>query len=356
MPQPIHGASLMGQYIRNSNLINENFSCKFFNLSTAKTVERMGFSFTRIPIYCVQVLKILFSIVKFKPDLIYWTPSAGGLSFFLRDFPLYLFSKVHKCKYIFHYHNKGVRKGKFCSKIYKVFLKDNFIILLGKELQKEFEPYVDTKKIFICANGIPQLVKRNYCFKEKFKKTNVNFLFLSNLIIEKGIFVLLDACEKLAAMNIQFECNIVGAETSELTSISLKNEIDRRQLSGIVNYLGKKYDDDKISCFESTDVFVFPTYYSNECCPLVLIEAMQFSLPCISSAVGVIPSMIENGENGYIIPIRDSEALFERMKILAEDPQLRNTMGKKAYSKYQEFYSLKAFEERIMNIFQNILN
>ena len=47
------------------------------------------------------------------------------------------------------------------------------------------------------------------------------------------------------------------------------------------------------------DVFVFPTFYHNECFPLVLLEAMQHHLPCISTTEGGIPGIIDDKETGY---------------------------------------------------------
>lgn len=46
---------------------------------------------------------------------------------------------------------------------------------------------------------------------------------------------------------------------------------------------------------------MFPTYYHNECFPLVLLEAMQHGLPCISTNEGAISDIVDDGVTGYIV-------------------------------------------------------
>jgi len=41
-PPPVHGAAMVGQYIKESKLLNESFNCKFINLSTSRTVDEIG--------------------------------------------------------------------------------------------------------------------------------------------------------------------------------------------------------------------------------------------------------------------------------------------------------------------------
>ncbi len=71
---------------------------------------------------------------------------------------------------------------------------------------------------------------------------------------------------------------------------------------------------------------MLPTY--DECYPLVLLEAMQHGLPCISTNVGGISSIIEEGKTGLIVEERNAQALEDAMVRLYEDEELRKEMGK----------------------------
>ena len=73
----------------------------------------------------------------------------------------------------------------------------------------------------------------------------------------------------------------------------LNQKINDLNLQEYVTYLGKKYGDYKYEIFQSSDIFVFPTFYHNECFPLVLLEAMMFGLPVISTSEGGIPDIVK---------------------------------------------------------------
>ena len=92
-------------------------------------------------------------------------------------------------------------------------------------------------------------------------------------------------------------------------------------------YHGKRFGTDKEAFFSQADIFVFPTYYHNECFPLVLLEAMQQGIACISTNEGGIPSIIEEGKTGYIIEKKNASALADKIELLLNNPSLCQKMG-----------------------------
>lgn len=102
-------------------------------------------------------------------------------------------------------------------------------------------------------------------------------------------------------------------------------------------------------------MFIFPTYYSNECFPLVLLEAMQQGLPCISTNEGGIADIIIPNETGYIIPKKSAQELADKIEILLKDNSLRIAMGNKGLERYKHLFTLNAFEQRIVSILKDIL-
>jgi glycosyltransferase involved in cell wall biosynthesis len=181
-------------------------------------------------------------------------------------------------------------------------------------------------------------------------------LFLSNLIVSKGVLQLLDACQLLAEKNLEFECDFVGAETDEMTSDRFSQEVKNRGLEGRVHYLGKKYGEEKESIWDDADIFVFPTFYPNECFPLVLLEAMQHGLPCVSTEEGAISGIIEDGITGFIVEKKNHEQLANRIEQLLSDANLRHSMGVAGRQKFEEEYTLSVFEKRMSDIFLQIFS
>ena len=173
-------------------------------------------------------------------------------------------------------------------------------------------------------------------------------LFLSNLIPSKGVYVLLDACKVLKERGLQFVCDFVGGETKEIDRATFEAAVKERDLEGIVCYHGPKYGEEKEEFWRRADVFVFPTFYFNKCFPLVLLEAMQWRLPLVSSDEGGIPDIVKDGVNGFVCTRQNVQSLAEALEKLITDPVLRQQMGEQGYQRYQEEFTLEAFERRFV--------
>ena len=351
LPPPVHGAAMVGQYINESHIINSTFQCRYINLAMAGNMEDIG----KVSLAKVGALfRILVSIrreMKRKPNLVYVTPNACGSAFY-KDFIVVQAIKFFGGKVVMHFHNKGVAKGgkKFLnSYLYKCFFKKAKIILLSESLYPDFSKYVSKEDVFFCPNGIPDVEKQMISEHQPFR-----ILYLSNLIVSKGVLDLLDACVILKDKKIEYECLYVSSETNELTCVDFEIEIKKRGLENNVKYLGKKYGKEKNNVYENSDVFVFPTYYPNECFPLVLLEAMQHSLPCISTREGAIPDIIDEGKTGVIVNRRKPYELADALIYLFESNDLRKSMGIAARKKYERLYTLELFEKQMISILKQL--
>ena len=145
LPPPVHGAAMMGKYIYDSKLINEEFDCKYINLTTAKSLQDIGKGGIRKLWKFVCLLgKIVKAVIGFKPQLVYVTPNACGGAFY-KDFVVVQLLKMMGRKVIVHYHNKGVatRQNRWLDdKLYRRFFKGIKVILLAEALYKDVEKYV----------------------------------------------------------------------------------------------------------------------------------------------------------------------------------------------------------------------
>lgn len=128
--------------------------------------------------------------------------------------------------------------------------------------------------------------------------------------------------------------------------------MEKRGLNEFAIYLGKKYGDEKNEEYAKSDIFVFPTFYPNECFPLVLLEAMQQGLPCISTNKGGIASIIDDGKTGFLVEKRNSLLLADKLEVLLKDKKLRMDMGIVGKEKFEQKFTLSKFEERMLKILQ----
>ena len=181
-----------------------------------------------------------------------------------------------------------------------------------------------------------------------------NLLFISNLIKEKGVFDLLDACVIMHSSRVQFRCDFVGAYT-DIAESFIQNYLESNDLKKVVYFHGVKTGNDKILFLQNADVFVFPTFYKNECFPLVLLEAMQYSLPVVTTDEGGIRDMVTDGENGWIVEKNNPVILADKLTKLIQSPELRHSFGASGYRKFISSFTLDHFELRFSNIIHRII-
>ncbi|MDC1722474.1 glycosyltransferase family 4 protein [Phocaeicola vulgatus] len=349
LPPPIHGAAMMGKYIQESELINSSFDCYCVNLATAGNLADIGHVSLKKLLKYLFLLKRIFHIVReIRPELVYITPNSGGKVFF-KDFIVVRMLKSMGCNVIVHYHNKGVSvyQNKWLYNfLYKYFFSNLKVILLAEHLYKDIIEYVKWEDVYICPNGIPNLREGEL---EARRNNKVPYLlFLSNLLINKGVFVLLDALRILKEKGYLFNCLYVGGETAEINAMQFAVEVERRKLNDKVAYVGRKVGEEKNTFFQQADMFILPTM--NECFPLVILEAMEYKLPVISTNEGGIPDIVKDGENGLICEKQNPYSLADCIAKLLDDEELRVKMGNAGYDKFCREFTLQRFENRMLGI------
>lgn len=356
LPPPVHGAAMVGKYIHDSKLINNEFDCHYINLTTAKSLQDIGKGGIRKLWKFIKLLiHIIYKVHKLKPQLVYVTPNACGGAFY-KDFVVVSLLKAMGSKVVAHYHNKGVKTRQdswLDDKLYRHFFRGLKVILLAEALYDDVKKYVRREDVSICPNGIPDTLDHEPVVERH--NAIPHLLFLSNLLLSKGVLELLDALKFLKDKGYSFVCDFVGGETAEIDAARFKAEVEARGLNHIAIYQGKKYGEDKEAFLQKSDIFVFPTYYPNECFPLVLLEAMQHSVACISTHEGGICDLVKNGENGLIALKENPQSLADCIEMLLGDNERRKKMGEDGYRKFKEQFTLEAFERKLAVQLQSCL-
>lgn len=181
----------------------------------------------------------------------------------------------------------------------------------------------------------------------KFVLTEYNlmfhYLYLGNLMVEKGVLVLLEACALMKNSCSDFCCHIVGASSSDLTREEVDILVRERNLEEIVQVHGALYGEEKEEFLKKMDALVFPTYYHNECFPFVILEAMKCSLPVISTEEGAIPDMVQDGRSGLLVERENSHALAEAMCYLVNHREEARSMGSRGREMYEANFTEDVF-------------
>lgn len=355
LPPPVHGSSIVGELVKMSSIINSSFHGRYINLILSRKVSESGKTNpAKIVRFVIIWLQLLSKLLHRKPDLCYYALTTTGAGLY-KDVVLISLLHLFRVRIIYHIHNKGVilsKEKKLNHILYRFIFKNRYVILLSKHLYYDIEAYVPENRVYYCPNGIKDYQPSAPLLTLP-ENRRFNILFLSNLIEEKGVFVLVEACAILRDKGYLFQCNYVGGE-GDVSEKQFNTFVQEKDLTQQVKYLGKRYGRLKEISFEQADLFVLPSRY--DCFPLVVLEAMQHGLPVITAYEGGMPDMVDEGSTGFLLShYDDAEELAGRIELLISNPALRKQMGRNGRIKYEKEFTLSVFEKRLLYILQEVI-
>jgi glycosyltransferase involved in cell wall biosynthesis len=151
----------------------------------------------------------------------------------------------------------------------------------------------------------------------------ISLLAVGNVVPRKGLDVLLEA---LRDAPFDFRLDLVGDPDYDPDyRARLEALADDPRLRGRVAFLGRLTADELEQAYRSADVFVVPSRW--EGFGMALLDALLYGLPVVASRVGAIPELVDDGDNGLLVPAGDPQALATALARLAGDPELRRRMG-----------------------------
>jgi glycosyltransferase involved in cell wall biosynthesis len=151
----------------------------------------------------------------------------------------------------------------------------------------------------------------------------------------KGHAELLAALAQLRQVGVSFHCLVVGA--GELQA-EIEAEIARRGLTDVVTLAGERRDVPRI--LAATDVLVLPSRW--EGLPMILLEGMAMGRAVVATAVGGIPDVVSDDNDGLLVAPGDVPALTQALRRVIADPGLRIRLGNSARETVRRLYDVTA--------------
>lgn len=351
LPPPVHGSTVMTQRFMealgkcgfDSCIVERNFS------RSQEDVERVTVGkVMKIPALCFRLIK---AILSFRPTIVVFYITVG-LGSFLVDCLLLFIVRIFGVDYVLYMHGRGLnRLGKEVLLPLRLIAKKTLSsslggIVLGESLKYDVKDYIADAYLAILPNGIPDSL-RGRCIERKQtgEDGKIIILFLSNLIPSKGPMTFLQIAKTVIEQEKNVHFIMAGPTDSAIFTDSLKCYIRQNNLENVVSMPGGAYGEMKNKLFQEADIFVFPS--TKEAFPVVNLEAMQWGLPVVSTFVGAIPDAVIDGVNGYLADPHDSGGMAESVLKLIRDPELRLAMGRNGRKRFEQEYSIEAFERKV---------
>jgi glycosyltransferase involved in cell wall biosynthesis len=170
------------------------------------------------------------------------------------------------------------------------------------------------------------------------------FLMVARLIGDKGVREFADAARRLKAKYPETAFHLAGWFDDSPDGIK-REELARMEADG-VEYLGKL--DDIRPALAAASVFVLPSRY-REGTPRSSLEAMSMGRAVVTTDTPGCRETVINGDNGFLVPPRDPDALFEAMERFIVEPELSEKMGARSRKLAEERFDVAIVNRMILD-------
>ena len=222
--------------------------------------------------------------------------------------------------------------------------------------------YCPPTKLKVLANGSSNGIDTSYFDSTHFsedqksslkqelgiKSSDFVFIFVGRIVSDKGINELISAFSEIQEYKTDLKLLLVGPYEQELDPLK---EETLNQINGNKSIFSVGYQDEVRPYFAISDCLVFPSY--REGFPNVVMQAGAMGLPCIVSDINGCNEIIEDTKNGYIIPVRDKEAVKETLIRILDNKEEYSKMQQNAREMIVSRFDQKTMWESILQEYRN---
>lgn len=193
----------------------------------------------------------------------------------------------------------------------------------------------------------PQTPRAIWRAKQGFSDEDILFLCVARFAPQKNHALLLNAFAKGPASDAHAHLVLAG---EGLLRARLQRQVNELGLTGRVHFLGLRRDIPDV--LGASDVFTLSSDWEGN--PLSVIEAMAAGLPIVSTAVGGVPELLQDGKEGFIVEPGGVEHLAEAMMLLLKNAGLRRAMGTAASTRAKEKFDVSAMVRAYEELYSEV--
>jgi glycosyltransferase involved in cell wall biosynthesis len=235
------------------------------------------------------------------------------------------------------------------------------LIAVSDFTRRELLQYYKVKesKIRVIHNGVdvnkfqPAADKRKAKEALGFNPDDKAILSVGRLYARKGLFTLIESMVPVTRKFRNAKFIIAGKGLSN----EMKKLVDYATKLGVEdNIIFTGYFPDKKlpRLYQAADIFAFSTFYEN--LPFAVLEALSTGLPVVTTNVGGIPEMIEDGKNGFLVEPANSRALADRILYYLEHPAEASEMGLLARRNIEDHFDWRLIVQKVLKVYDEALS
>lgn len=328
-------------------------------------IEALGLRFIDLPLSRsgmnplveLRTLRFLIKLYKKeKPDLVHHvglkTILWGSIAARLTEVPAEV-NAISGLGVFFSADNKSLTAKLLPRVLRYAHRRENLVCIFqndeDKELFLEHKIIQDNQAAFIKGSGVDLSI---FKLTPEPINTKIRILFTARMLVEKGVIVLSDAARKIKEeFKDKVEFWLCGSVDDNPTALK-KEDIEALCDGKYFQWLG--FRKDVLNLLQQSHIMAFPSYYK-EGLPKSLIEATAIGRPIVTTdSIGCREAVID-GINGFLVPIKNSDILAEKLSILIKDSDLRQTMGKESRKLAEQYFSLETVIKQHLSIYKKLI-
>ena len=172
---------------------------------------------------------------------------------------------------------------------------------------------------------------------------------LANLREQKNHFLLLEVAQRLKTTNPDWTFHLVGKDFDDNYAFQIKKLIKENGLENNVFLYGSKQDIENI--LNQASIAILTS--QSEGLPVALLEYGLYKKPVVVTHVGEIPTIVQNGENGFIVDAGRADLFYQSLVNLIDNETLRSDFGTALFNTIQSEYTSESVMKKYLNWLQN---
>ena len=312
------------------------------------------FYFTFVGFFKIRLLNKKYNFEVFQAS------DAGGAILAL------IVSKLYRKKFIFEiqgdiFDYPGKVGGRIHSSLVKFFSRilvkrADYIRIVSPFLFESLDKLnINREKIFLipprCDSKLFSKQNVNEDKSEVFKENQYNLLFVGNLLIAKGVDILLEAFALIEKENSNIGLVFAGDGEEKERLMTRSKELGVNEK---VIFLGRVEYGSIPTLMFYADILILPSI--EEGVGRVLLEAMSMHLPIIASNIGGIPLVIDDRQDGLLFEVGDINTLKEHVLFLLGNKSFSDNMSRTAYRKFLDNYEYEVSMRKFLAMYKVILD
>ena len=362
LPPPIGGMTTYFKGLIESN-VSEAFAplivrSDIVNKYRYRGLKRVIMNALNVPVLAGAVM---IKLIQYRPAIVH-IQSNSGAGYFEKTL-IAMLSRLFSSIVLMHMHGGGFRNYyQRSNRIKRWFIRrcialNHYIVAPSKAMRETFLLIgVSPERVKLLENAVKVPDESVWDHRSSGQEGDglagdVTVLFFNSITRAKGIFEFVEAAGRICRELPKVTVRIAGLESPD--SVLVRKQIAESCAHERIHFIGPVSEEEKEAELRRADIYVLPSYIED--LPYGLLDAMALGLPCIATAVGGVPSLIEDGRTGLLIPPRDAAMLAEALRRFIADPLLRRRLGAAGRQLIKERYSWKRRAEEITEFYQAVL-